>query len=179
MVKKCNAFQAVSWFIALFRSYWTLFWGIWIQSKHYLLKNTLTLTSYLRLDLPSGLFPSGFWPENVYVFSSVVCVYMLCLFQPPCFDRRNNKRKPTTLALRPKACTIFDHSDMSLNPTRGIVVSFLRVVLSGQTFRCNDPDSRVKGLSELILSKVVLNWCRSHNGNDTSVNIIKLLIMHL
>jgi hypothetical protein len=71
---------------------WTLSWARWIQStsSHTIyLRWILKLSSYLRLGLSSGLFPSGFPTKVVYSFL-ISPVHATCHAHPPWFDNSNN-----------------------------------------------------------------------------------------
>jgi hypothetical protein len=83
LVKKFPAFYGTRRFITVFTRtrHWSLSWARWIQStpSHTVsLRSILMLTSYLRLCLPSGLFPSSFPTKILYAFliSSMCSTYV-------------------------------------------------------------------------------------------------------
>jgi hypothetical protein len=74
------------WFVTVFTRarHWSLAWAIWIQFTLSLLvslKPILILSSYLRLGLPSGLFPLGYPTKIQYAFfiSSVCATWLAAL----------------------------------------------------------------------------------------------------
>jgi len=73
LIKKPPAFHATGRFITVFTKACLkfLFWARWTQSLYFhiaSLGSILILLSYLRLGLPSGLFPSGFLTKKLYAF---------------------------------------------------------------------------------------------------------------
>jgi hypothetical protein len=82
-------------FIAMFTIYrhCSMYWARWIQSKNFQpisLKSILILSSYLRLGIPSGLFPSGLSTKILYAAHLPHARYMAGPSHPPQFDRPNN-----------------------------------------------------------------------------------------
>jgi hypothetical protein len=72
-LKNFPTFYGTRRFIAVFRRalHWSLSWARSIQSipSHPLyIRSILILSTGLRLDLPSGLFPSGFTTDILYEF---------------------------------------------------------------------------------------------------------------
>jgi hypothetical protein len=72
-LKNLPAFYGTRMFNTVFTTslHWSLSWAIWIQStpSHPIsLRSILILSTYLRLGLPSGLFPSGLPINILYAF---------------------------------------------------------------------------------------------------------------
>jgi hypothetical protein len=88
-LKNFPAFYENRRFITVFTKYlhWSLSWARLIQSipTHPIsLRSILTLSTHLRLRLPSGLFPSGFH-TNIYMHSPIraTCPAQLTLLDLP------------------------------------------------------------------------------------------------
>jgi hypothetical protein len=84
LLKNFPTFYGAQSFITMFTRtlHWSLCWARSIQSipSHCIsLKSILTLSTHLRLGLPSGLFPSGFPPIS-YMHSSSLPFVLHALF---------------------------------------------------------------------------------------------------
>ena len=82
LVKKVLAFSGTRMFVTAFTSarHMPLSWASTTQSKHphpTSWRSIVILSSYLRLGLPSGLFPSGFPTKTLYTLLSLICATWL------------------------------------------------------------------------------------------------------
>jgi hypothetical protein len=78
LLKNFPTFYGTRKFITVFTRvlYWYLSWARWIQSTppHPIsLRSIFILSSYLRLGLPSGFFPSGLSTKILYAFHFSIC----------------------------------------------------------------------------------------------------------
>jgi hypothetical protein len=93
LLKNFPAFYETRWFITVFTRalHWSLSWARSIQSipSHpFSLRSILILCTHLRLNLPSGLFPSGFLTKILYSFLFST-IRVTCPSHPPWLDHSN------------------------------------------------------------------------------------------